>query len=85
MAFRWLTDGDPRLKFFCSIPACIFEPGPETINPFSCLNQLTTKFKLLIISKISTNEEVSGNIMAYLLGLKLKLSSAANYRWRFMV
>ena len=33
--------------------------GPEVINLFSCSTQLSTKFHLLIKSKILTNEKVS--------------------------
>ena len=35
------------------------EPGPEVIKLFSCSTQLSTKFQLLIITKIPNNEEVS--------------------------
>ena len=34
-------------------------PGPEVIKLFSCLTQLSTKFQLLIKTKIPKNEEVS--------------------------
>ena len=34
------------------------QPGPEVII-FSCSTQLSTKFQLLIDTKISTNKEVS--------------------------
>ena len=34
-------------------------PGPEVIKLFSCSTQLSTKFQLLIKTKISTNKEVS--------------------------
>ena len=32
--------------------------GPKVIKLFSCSTQLSTKFQLLIISKLLTNEEV---------------------------
>ena len=34
------------------------QPGPEVINLFSCSTQLSTKFQLLIKTKIPANEEV---------------------------
>ena len=34
-------------------------PGPDLIQVFSCSTQLSTKFQLLIKTKIQTNEEVS--------------------------
>ena len=34
-------------------------PGPEIIKLFSCSTQLSTKFQLLIKTKIPTNKEVS--------------------------
>ena len=34
-------------------------PGPKVIKLFSCSTQLSTKFQLLIKTKISTNKEVS--------------------------
>ena len=34
-------------------------PGPEVIKLFSCSTQLSTKFQLLIKTKILTNKEVS--------------------------
>ena len=34
-------------------------PGPEVIKLFSCSTQLSTKFQLLIKTKIRTNKEVS--------------------------
>ena len=34
------------------------DPGPEVIKLFSCSTQLSTKFQLLKITKIPTNEEV---------------------------
>ena len=34
-------------------------PGPEVIKLFSCSTQLSTKFQLLINTKIPTNKEVS--------------------------
>ena len=34
-------------------------PGPEVIKMLSCSTQLSTKFQLLIKTKIPTNEEVS--------------------------
>ena len=34
------------------------QPGPEAIKLFSCSNQPSTKFQLLIKSKIPTNKEV---------------------------
>ena len=34
-------------------------PGPEVIKLFSCSTRLSTKFQLLIKTKILTNEEVS--------------------------
>ena len=36
-----------------------FSSGPEVIKLFSCSTQLSTKFQLLIKTKILTNEEVS--------------------------
>ena len=35
------------------------QPGPEVIKLFSCSTQLSTKFQLLIKTKILTNKEVS--------------------------
>ena len=35
------------------------KPGPEVIKLFSCSTQLSTKFQLIIKTKIPTNEEVS--------------------------
>ena len=35
------------------------QPGPEVKKLFSCSIQLSTKFQLLIKTKIHTNEEVS--------------------------
>ena len=35
------------------------KPGPEVIKLFSCSTQLSTKFQLLIKTKICTNKEVS--------------------------
>ena len=35
------------------------QPGPEVVNLFSCSTQLSTKFQLLINTKIPTNEELS--------------------------
>ena len=35
------------------------KPGPEVIKLFSCSTQLSTKFQLLIRTKIPTNKEVS--------------------------
>ena len=35
------------------------EPGPEFIKLFSCSTQLSSKFQLLITTKIPTNKEVS--------------------------
>ena len=35
------------------------DPGPEVIKLFSCSTQLSTKFQLLIKTKILTNKEIS--------------------------
>ena len=37
----------------------LHSPGPEVIKLFSCPTQLSTKFQLLIKTKIPTNKEVS--------------------------
>ena len=42
-----------------SLYAGISSPGPEVIKLFSCSTELSTKFQLLIKTKIPTNEEVS--------------------------
>ena len=42
-----------------SLYVSISSPGPEVIKLFSCSTQLSSKFQLLIKTKIPTNEEVS--------------------------
>ena len=37
----------------------MIKPGPEVIKLYSCSTQLSTKFQLLIKTKIPTNEKVS--------------------------
>ena len=49
-----------RIEILDLVPrACDPIPGPEDIKLFSCSTQLSTKFQLLIKTKIPTNEEVS--------------------------
>ena len=48
-----------RLILFKRNPDDISIPGPEIIKLFSCSTQLSTKFQLLIKTKIPINKEVS--------------------------
>ena len=43
----------PTFKYFKGVP------GPEVIKLFSCSTQLSTKFQLLIKTKIPTSAEIS--------------------------
>ena len=42
-------------------------PGPEIIKLFSCSTQLSSKFQLLIKTKIPTNEEISSEVVLIML------------------
>ena len=46
-------------KLKVKVPVSLISPGPEVIKLFSCSTQMSTKFQLLIKTKIRTNEEVS--------------------------
>ena len=53
-----------RINPYHAVSALIFfltnvNPGPEVIKRFSCSTQLSTKFQLIIKTKILTNKEVS--------------------------
>ena len=56
--FEICVKGIITLVSFLSI-SCICTPGPEVIKLFTCSTQLSTKFQVLIKTKIPTNEEVS--------------------------
>ena len=48
------------------------QPGPEVIKLFSCSTQLSTKFQLLIKTKILTNIEVScSDVFIMLINVKM--------------
>ena len=47
-----------EITLTATCPAELQLPGPEVIKLFSCLTQLSTKFQLLIKTKIPTNDEV---------------------------
>ena len=61
--------GTSERHMICGIPMITFKsvwnittktvPGPEVIKLFPCSTQLSTKFQLLIKTKITANKEVS--------------------------
>ena len=61
--------------------------GPEVIKRFSCSIQLSTKFQLLIKTKIPTNEEISrlslSDVVSIML-INVKMPTI-NYCWHFNI
>ena len=56
---QYMQTPDPFAHTLHVIDIDLLIPGPEVIKLFSCSTQLSTKFQLLIKTKIPKSEEVS--------------------------
>ena len=68
MEFKSISDLTATCSNICTAPvwhtgdeseSAAIPPGPEVVKLFSCSTQLSTKFQLLIKTKIPTDDEVS--------------------------
>ena len=62
----------------------IWPPGPEVMKFFSCSTQLSTKFQLLIKTKIPTNEEVSLSLsdVVFIMLINVKMPTILTFMTR---